>query len=66
MQTTEILSQLVAMSRELAEPANDYVILAEGNTSARIDDNSFWVKASGAGMRGIGPEGFVQVSFQQV
>ena len=66
MQTDEILSQLVAMSRELANSANDYVILAEGNTSARIDDNSFWVKASGAGMRGIGPEGFVQVSFQQV
>lgn len=50
------------MSRSLAEPANDYVILAEGNTSARADNASFWVKASGAEMRSIGPEGFVRVS----
>lgn len=66
MQTTDILSQLVAMSRSLADPANDYVILAEGNTSARVDDHSFWVKASGAGMCDIGPAGFVQVNFAAV
>jgi len=66
MPTTDILSQLVTMSRNLAEPVNDYVILAEGNTSARVDADSFWVKASGAAMHNIGPESFVQVSFERV
>jgi rhamnose utilization protein RhaD (predicted bifunctional aldolase and dehydrogenase) len=65
MQTT-VLSQLAAMSHSLADPNNDYVILAEGNTSARVDDESFFVKASGTGMRGIGPDGFVQVVFSRV
>lgn len=62
----EILKQLIAMSRHLGNPANDYVILSEGNTSARIDDGSFWVKASGARMEDIGPEGFVEVRFSSV
>lgn len=66
MQPTDTLPQLVAMSLSLAEPANDYVILAEGNTSARADADTFWVKASGAQMRGIGPEGFVRVAFDRV
>ncbi len=66
MQPTDILSQLVAMSLSLAEPANDCVILAEGNTSARADAGTFWVKASGAEMRAIGPAGFVRVSFERV
>lgn len=66
MQSTDILAQLVAMSRSLAEPANDYVILAEGNTSARADADTFLVKASGAQMRAIGPEGFVRVAFDRV
>lgn len=61
----EILSQLVALSRGLGDPANDYVILAEGNTSARVDGDSFWVKASGREMHGIGPDGFVQVRFDR-
>lgn len=66
MPPTDILTQLVGMSRNLAEPGNDYVILAEGNTSARADADTFWVKASGAQMRSIGPEGFVRVAFDRV
>jgi rhamnose utilization protein RhaD (predicted bifunctional aldolase and dehydrogenase) len=54
------------MSLSLAEPANDCVILAEGNTSARADAGAFWVKASGAEMRTIGPTGFVRVAFERV
>ncbi|MGB9620431.1 MAG: class II aldolase/adducin family protein, partial [Armatimonadota bacterium] len=42
-----VLADLIAMSRELGKPENDYVILGEGNTSARIDDDFFFVKASG-------------------
>jgi rhamnose utilization protein RhaD (predicted bifunctional aldolase and dehydrogenase) len=59
-----ILDQLISLSRTLGNPANDYAILGEGNTSARIDQDSFWVKASGSELRTIGPEGFVQVGFE--
>jgi hypothetical protein len=31
-----ILQQLIAMSRALGEPENDYVIIGEGNTSAQL------------------------------
>jgi rhamnose utilization protein RhaD (predicted bifunctional aldolase and dehydrogenase) len=63
MQPIEILEQLVSMSRRLGDPALDYAILGEGNTSARIDGDTFWVKASGAEMRTIEASGFVQVGF---
>jgi len=61
-----ILEQLVAMSRHLGEPALDYAILGEGNTSARIDGETFWVKASGAEMRTIEAGGFIQIGFDRV
>jgi rhamnose utilization protein RhaD (predicted bifunctional aldolase and dehydrogenase) len=57
----EVLDVLVAMSRFLGDPARDYVILGEGNTSARIDEETFYVKASGTRLGGIGREGFVAV-----
>jgi len=66
MDKMEILATLVSMSRELAEPANDYVILGEGNTSAKLDDESFAVKASGTSLHNIQPEHFVEVSFEKV
>jgi rhamnose utilization protein RhaD (predicted bifunctional aldolase and dehydrogenase) len=44
------LDELVVLSLELGDPARDLAILAEGNTSARIDANSFWVKASGTSL----------------
>ena len=44
----DTLDQLVALSNRLGDPAHDYVILGEGNTSARADAGSFWVKTSGA------------------
>jgi rhamnose utilization protein RhaD (predicted bifunctional aldolase and dehydrogenase) len=61
-----ILTQLITMSNNLGDPANDYVILSEGNTSAKIDDEVFWVKASGTQLRTIDHSGFVQVRFEQV
>lgn len=55
------LSDLTTMTRALGEPALDYVIIGEGNTSMRRDDDSFYVKASGQQMRDIGEDGFVAV-----
>jgi rhamnose utilization protein RhaD (predicted bifunctional aldolase and dehydrogenase) len=66
MLPNEILEELVRMSRNLGDPALDYVILGEGNTSARADADTFWVKASGAELRSIDPGGFVRVRFESV
>ena len=58
----DTLEQLVAMSKHLGDPANDYVILGEGNTSALNTDGTFWVKASGHQLPTIRADGFVRVS----
>ncbi len=47
MDERSVLTELVGMSARLGKPENDYVILGEGNTSAKIDENFFYVKASG-------------------
>lgn len=57
------LDSLVQMTRALGEPALDYVIIGEGNTSMRLDDESFLVKASGHQMHDIDEAGFVAVRF---
>jgi rhamnose utilization protein RhaD (predicted bifunctional aldolase and dehydrogenase) len=62
----DILNQLITMSNNLGDPVNDYVILSEGNTSAKVDDDTFWVKASGTELRTIDHTGFVEVRFDQV
>jgi rhamnose utilization protein RhaD (predicted bifunctional aldolase and dehydrogenase) len=62
----DALAQLLAMSHNLGDPALDYVILGEGNTSARADADTFWVKASGTELRTIDATGFVRVSFERV
>ena len=54
------------MSNNLGDPALDYVILGEGNTSARADADTFWVKASGVELRTIEAGGFVRVRFDRV
>jgi len=62
----EILTQLVEMSRSLGDPARDLVILGEGNTSARVDDETFFVKASGKELRTADADSFVKVSLRPV
>ena len=60
------LEEAAALARALGDPAHDLAILAEGNVSAREDDEGFWVKASGLSMRGIDAAGFVRVRFAPV
>lgn len=62
----DVLMQLVALSCNLARPENDYVIVAEGNASARIDEATFWVKASGTRMHQIDAGGFVHMALDGV
>ncbi|MCP4642811.1 MAG: class II aldolase [bacterium] len=61
-----VLEQLVEMSRFLGDPNQDFAMLGEGNTSARIDDDTFYVKASGTTLSTIDPDGFVKVSISRV
>jgi L-ribulose-5-phosphate 4-epimerase len=63
---SDLLNELVDMSAELGAPARDLAILGEGNTSARADDESFWVKASGVQLGRAGRDGFVRVWFAPI
>ncbi|MEV8267233.1 class II aldolase/adducin family protein [Microbacterium sp. NPDC076911] len=45
-----VSDELITLTRRLGDPAHDLVILAEGNTSQRLDDGRIAVKASGANM----------------
>ncbi|RPJ50594.1 MAG: class II aldolase [Chloroflexi bacterium] len=62
----EILAQLVEMSRALGLPERDFVMLAEGNTSALVGEDRYLVKASGFHLHGIQPEGFVELYLEPV
>lgn len=59
-----VLRELVGMSLVLGSPENDYVILGEGNTSALVDEDRFFVKASGAYLADANEDSFVQVKLQ--
>ena len=63
---SDVLEQLIGMSQALGDPANDYVILGEGNTSVRADDDSFWVKASGTELVRASRDSFVRVRFAPI
>ena len=65
MDTNNVLGQLIEMSREIGRPENDYVILGEGNTSARLDGGRFYVKASGTQLCRATEESFVEVSIDR-
>lgn len=57
----EVLEQLVTMSHYLGDTGRPYAILGEGNTSARIDSDHFYVKASGATLGAMGASDFLAV-----
>ncbi|MCX8066184.1 MAG: class II aldolase/adducin family protein [Candidatus Hydrogenedentes bacterium] len=61
MENRELLSQLVTMSRFLGEPSRRFAILGEGNTSCRIDDEHFYIKASGTTLETIQETDFISV-----
>lgn len=60
MSTDEIRSQLLRLSLKLGESARDLAILGEGNTSAKIDDDRFLVKASGRSLSNLDETGLVE------
>jgi rhamnose utilization protein RhaD (predicted bifunctional aldolase and dehydrogenase) len=58
-----LLERLVGLSRSLGRPERDLVILGEGNTSVRLDDESFLVKASGTSLANADAGSFVEMDF---
>ncbi len=66
MSAPQVLNELVAFSRRLGDETRDYVILGEGNTSARVNNEAFYVKASGTQLGSIDADGFVEVRFEPV
>lgn len=62
----ELLQSLVTLSNELGREERQLAILGEGNTSARDQDDTFWVKASGSQLATITANGFTQVKLDAI
>ncbi len=58
--------QLITLSRSLGEPSRDLAILGEGNTSAKLDDDLFLVKASGYNLASLDEEGLITVRYSKL
>ena len=61
--SAETRAQLLQLSHELGVESRRLAILGEGNTSARIDDETFWVKASGSQLSNLDENGVVECRF---
>lgn len=57
---------MIQLSHELGKEERQLAILGEGNTSARIDEESFLVKASGSSLKTLGEGDVTQCRFQEV
>ena len=66
MNNNEILQTLTDMSHYVGEESRGYAILGEGNTSARIDADSMYIKASGTCLGVMKPSDFLAVSISKV
>lgn len=60
------VERLLALSHELGRVDRKLAILGEGNTSARVSAESFWVKASGANLATLSPLGLTQCRFAEL
>jgi rhamnose utilization protein RhaD (predicted bifunctional aldolase and dehydrogenase) len=63
---SDLRDTLWQLTRTLGDPARDLVVIGEGNTSARVDDETFLIKASGQQMQTMEPRGLVQVRFAPI
>ena len=63
MSMEETTSALIDLSHTLGEEHRHLAILGEGNTSARIDDSTFLVKASGSSLGTLGANDLVECRF---
>ena len=64
MKNNETLTSLLKLSQRLGDPRLEFAILGEGNTSAKIDDETFLVKASGSCLANLQPADVVACQFE--
>lgn len=65
MNEIQALDKLVALSREFGREDRGWAILGEGNTSTRLDETFFLVKASGSRLGDACEEDFTKVNLDQ-
>ena len=58
--------RLVSLSHAVGNPVLDAAILGEGNTSIRVDDATFLVKASGCQLSSLGRDDLVHLRFDKL
>jgi rhamnose utilization protein RhaD (predicted bifunctional aldolase and dehydrogenase) len=63
--SSRLLTELVELSRSLGRPERDLAVLGEGNTSVRLDDKSFLVKASGTSLARANDESFTKMDLER-
>lgn len=65
-QQTTIRRDLTDLAQTLGDPTRALAILGEGNVSARADDTTFWVKASGSSLGTLVPADLSRVRFETI
>ena len=66
MKDTETTNELLSLSHFLGEEHRQLAILGEGNTSAKLDDDRFLVKASGSCLQTLGEDDVVACRFDKL
>jgi len=66
MTRQEKLAELLRLSHELGNPLRSLAILGEGNTSTKLDEKSFLVKASGTCLGTLKDDEVVECSFAAI
>jgi len=57
---------VLALSHAVGLPARSLAILGEGNTSGKINDETFWVKASGTNLATLSDAGLVECDTKRI
>src|SRR6187402_1221955 len=63
LENQNVLEELLSLLHDLGAPGQGWAILGEGNTSARIDNETFLVKASGSQLSQLREDQLVAVKF---
>lgn len=63
---TDPADELLRLAHAVGEPQRELVILAEGNVSARLDDERMLVKATGSSLASAGPDDLVECRFAPI
>ena len=66
MPDKKTIDELLELSRFLGEEHRNLAILGEGNTSAKIDEQSFFVKASGSCLQTLSEQDVVACRFEKL